>query len=107
MTMYKAKGLEPPHVFFLAWEAGNFPSSFGEPVEGRRLGYVAITRGMRRVTLSHCGFRRGPASPSLFIDDIPQTHRVHGWLSGPNSVDTTAKPARPGRRTLGGLARWL
>jgi DNA helicase-2/ATP-dependent DNA helicase PcrA len=35
---------------------------------------------MRRVTISHCGFRRGPASPSSFIDDIPDDSRVLGWL---------------------------
>jgi DNA helicase-2/ATP-dependent DNA helicase PcrA len=35
---------------------------------------------MRRITISHCGFRRGPALPSPFLEDIPETHRVLGWL---------------------------
>jgi DNA helicase-2/ATP-dependent DNA helicase PcrA len=80
MTLHKAKGLEFPHVFLPAWEAGVFPPDYGDPAEERRLGYVAITRGMRRVTISHCDYRRGPAIPSLFIDDIPDRHRVPGWL---------------------------
>jgi len=25
------------------------------------VGYVALTRGMKRVTISHCAFRHGPA----------------------------------------------
>jgi DNA helicase-2/ATP-dependent DNA helicase PcrA len=80
MTLHKAKGLEFPHVFLPAWEAGVFPPDYGDPAEERRLAYVAITRGMRRVTISHCDYRRGPAIPSLFVDDIPDRHRVPGWL---------------------------
>ncbi len=63
MTLHKAKGLEFPHVFLPAWEAGVLPRDYGDLDEERRLAYVALTRGMRRVTISHCGFRRGPASP--------------------------------------------
>ena len=44
---------------------------------------MAITRGMRRVTISHCDFRRGYAMPSGFLADIPAPHRVHGWLRRP------------------------
>jgi len=80
MTLHKAKGLEFAHVFLPAWEAGVFPPDYGDPAEERRLAYVAITRGMRRVTISHCNYRRGPAAPSLFIDDIPDHHRVTAWL---------------------------
>lgn len=83
MTLHKGKGLEFGHVFLPAWEAGVFPPDYGELAEERRLAYVAITRGMRRVTISHCGFRRGYATPSCFLDDIPERHRVHGWLRGP------------------------
>ena len=46
MTLHKAKGLEFPHVFLPAWEAGVFPPDYGDPAEERRLAYVAITRGM-------------------------------------------------------------
>ena len=60
-----------------------FPPDYGEPAEERRLAYVAITRGMHRVTISYCDYRRGPATPSLFLDDIPDRHRVAGWLHQP------------------------
>ena len=57
-----------------------FPPTTRDRDEERRLAYVALTRGMRRITISYCGFRRGPALPSPFLDDIPETHRVLGWL---------------------------
>jgi DNA helicase-2/ATP-dependent DNA helicase PcrA len=91
MTLHKAKGLEFPHVFLPAWEAGVFPPDYGDPAEERRLAYVAITRGMSRVTISHCDYRRGPATPSLFIDDIPDRHRVPGWL---HQLGATPVPVR-------------
>lgn len=78
MTLHKAKGPEFPHVFLAAWEAGVFPSDCGDADEERRLTFVALTRGMRRVSISYCGFRRGFGAPSLFIDDIPDAHCVKG-----------------------------
>ena len=63
MTLHRAKGLEFTHVFLPAWEDGLFPPSYGDFAEERRLAYVALTRGMRRITISHCAFRRGHASP--------------------------------------------
>jgi DNA helicase II / ATP-dependent DNA helicase PcrA len=86
MTMHKGKGLEFPHVFLPAWEVGTFPTSFGDPAEERRLAYVAITRGMHRVTISHCGFRHGYTSPSLFLEDLPDPHKIQGWLRGPSET---------------------
>ena len=91
MTLHKAKGLEFLHVFLPAWEAGVFPPDYGDPAEERRLAYVAITRGMRRVTISYCDYRRGPATPSFFIDDIPAPHRVSGWL---HQLGATPVPVR-------------
>ena len=64
MTLHKAKGLEFGHVFLPAFEAGIIPSNYGDRDEERRLAYVALTRGMRRVTISWTPFRRGPAEPS-------------------------------------------
>jgi DNA helicase II / ATP-dependent DNA helicase PcrA len=94
MTLHRAKGLEFPHVFLPAWEAGVFPPSYGDAAEERRLAYVALTRGMRRVTISFCGFRRGPAGPSPFIDDIPSQHCSFGWLH-----QQAPAAQRPRRRT--------
>jgi Superfamily I DNA and RNA helicases len=82
MTLHKAKGLEFPHVFLPGWEAGSFPPSYGDVAEERRLAYVALTRGMRRVTVSYCEYRRGYETPSLYVEDIPVPNRVAGWLHG-------------------------
>ncbi len=92
MTLHKAKGLEFPQVFLPAWEAGAFPSDYSDRDEERRLAYVALTRGMRQITISHCGFRRGPALPSPFIEDIPETHRVLGWLRDQHRQRATHNP---------------
>jgi len=80
MTLHKAKGLEFAHVFLPAWEAGTIPSDYGDLDEERRLAYVAITRAMRRITITHCSWRRGPATPSSFIEAIPEANLVLGWL---------------------------
>jgi DNA helicase-2/ATP-dependent DNA helicase PcrA len=80
MTLHKAKGLEFPHAFLPAWEEGAFPPSYGDLDEERRLAYVALTRGMQRVTISYADYRRGSAEPSRFIADIPARHIVMGWL---------------------------
>jgi len=82
MTLHKGKGLEFSQVFLPAWEAGIMPPDFGDISEERRLAYVALTRGQHRVTITHCEYRRGYMSPSRFIDDIPEQHRVLGWLHG-------------------------
>ena len=92
MTLHKAKGLEFPQVFLPAWEAGAFPSDYSDRDEERRLAYVALTRGMRRVTISYCCFRRGPVLPSPFLDDIPETHRVLGWLRDQHRQRAAAAP---------------
>jgi DNA helicase-2/ATP-dependent DNA helicase PcrA len=92
MTLHKAKGLEFPHVFLPAWETGVLPPDYGDLAEERRLAYVAITRGMRRVTISHCDYRRGYATPSCFLGDIPEAHHVAGWLR-PRNERTGRRPA--------------
>lgn len=99
MTMHKAKGLEFPHVFLPAWEAGVFPSDYGDADEERRLAYVALTRGMRRISISHCGFRRGYGQPSPFIDDIPDANSVRGRLRALDSA-SDRRPAVPRRTAI-------
>jgi len=85
MTMHKGKGLEFSHVFLPAWENGVFPPNYGDITEERRLAHVALTRGMRRVTISYCAMRHGYATPSAFIEDIPEDARVIGWLDSRTS----------------------
>lgn len=94
MTLHKAKGLEFPHVFLPGWEAGSFPPSYGDVAEERRLAYVALTRGMRRVTVSHCEYRRGYETPSLYVEDIPVPNRVAGWLHAARRSETIMR-SRP------------
>ena len=84
MTIHAAKGLEFDTVFIPGFEEGLFPhqrSLDDTGTEGleeeRRLAYVALTRGRRRVVVSHASSRRlygnyMPTSPSRFIEDIPE-----------------------------------
>ena len=93
MTLHKGKGLEFPHVFLAGWDTGAFPSAYGDHDEERRLAYVALTRGMQRVSVTHVSYRGSFARPSPFIEDIPAADRVAGWLR-----------AQPDRGTLGPIA---
>jgi DNA helicase II / ATP-dependent DNA helicase PcrA len=80
MSIHKGKGLEFAHVFLPGWDATTLPSAYGDLDEERRLAYVALTRGMQRVSISYVEYRRGFTRPSPFIDDIPTENRVAGWL---------------------------
>lgn len=81
MTMHSAKGLEFPHVFIAGFEDGLFPgtraiSNAEEMEEERRLCYVAITRAMQTLTITHAQQRmlygKTTASlPSRFLREIP------------------------------------
>jgi DNA helicase II / ATP-dependent DNA helicase PcrA len=100
--LHKAKGLEFPHVFLPAFEAGIIPSSYGDVDEERRLAYVALTRGMRQVRISWALYRRGPTEPSPFVDAIPERSRV--FLSRLNPKNLSPQ-ARAGLRHIAGRLR--
>ena len=102
MTLHKAKGLEFPHVFLPAFEAGIIPSTYGDLDEERRLAYVALTRGMRQVRISWALYRRGPTEPSPFLDPIPEGSRV--FLSRVDPKHLSPK-ARAGLRHVAGRLR--
>jgi DNA helicase-2/ATP-dependent DNA helicase PcrA len=104
MTIHKCKGLEFPHVFLPAWEVGTFPTSYGDPAEERRLAYVALTRGMQRVTVSYAVWRRGSMVASPFLADIPPAHSVNGWLHGVGGNATRANTHSPTPRLQTGTA---
>jgi len=80
ITMHSCKGLEFPHVFVVGLEDGLLPHTRSK-VEGtldeeRRLFYVAITRAMKSLTISHCETRKkyGQAMschPSPFLKELP------------------------------------
>ncbi len=80
MTIHASKGLEFPHVYIVGLEENLFPSiqsisTRSELEEERRLFYVALTRAMKSVTLSHAEtrYRWGNftiTEPSRFLDEI-------------------------------------
>jgi DNA helicase II / ATP-dependent DNA helicase PcrA len=81
MTLHSSKGLEFPVVFLVGVEQGLFPNyrSLEDPKsleEERRLCYVGITRAQERLFISYARERRlygnrEPASPSLFLAELP------------------------------------
>ncbi|MBK9292717.1 MAG: UvrD-helicase domain-containing protein [Bacteroidetes bacterium] len=117
MTIHAAKGLEFPYVYIVGLEENLFPSiqSLGtraELEEERRLFYVALTRAMKKVTVSHAEtrYRWGSLSlsePSRFLEEIDpaylETPRKLAKTS-PESHRTTTfiaqrQPARPSSET--------
>lgn len=80
ITIHSCKGLEYPHVFVAGLEEGLLPHARskeeGTLDEERRLFYVAMTRAMESLTLSHCATRKkygqaSPCHPSSFLREIP------------------------------------
>ena len=80
ITMHSCKGLEFPRVFIVGLEEGLLPHT-RSTVEGtldeeRRLFYVAVTRAMLTLTISHCSSRTKygqllPCHPSRFLQELP------------------------------------
>jgi superfamily I DNA/RNA helicase len=97
ITMHSCKGLEFPHVFVVGLEEGLLPHSRSK-VEGtldeeRRLFYVAITRAMKSLTLSHCETRKKygqpmPCHPSQFLKELPADLIEDGQAKEPVKADT-------------------
>ncbi|MFL6589922.1 MAG: ATP-dependent helicase, partial [Chthoniobacterales bacterium] len=103
ITMHAAKGLEFPHVYVVGLEEGILPhdrsKAEGTLDEERRLLYVAITRAMRSLTLTHCRARTKFGSavscqPSSFIRELASEFveevNLQKLLSAP-VTETTAK----------------
>jgi superfamily I DNA/RNA helicase len=81
ITMHSCKGLEFPHVFIVGLEDGLLPhtrsKAEGTLDEERRLFYVAVTRAMQTLAISHCGGRKKygqllPCHPSPFLQELPE-----------------------------------
>jgi DNA helicase-2/ATP-dependent DNA helicase PcrA len=93
MTVHLAKGLEFPCVFVLGMEDGVFPHSRSLDIdessieEERRLCYVAFTRAMKKLHISHRRERKEFGAPiycqqSQFIDEIEDNKNVQIIDSG-------------------------
>jgi superfamily I DNA/RNA helicase len=97
ITMHSCKGLEFPNVYVVGLEDGLLPHSRSK-VEGtmdeeRRLFYVAITRAMQTLTISHCGGRKKygqlmPCHPSPFLNELPAELVEHADEKGKQPVTT-------------------
>jgi DNA helicase-2/ATP-dependent DNA helicase PcrA len=71
MTIHKAKGLEFPVVFVVGMVENIIPSKKGNTEEERRICFVAISRAMKLLYLSHSLTYLGqPAKKSRFLDEI-------------------------------------
>ena len=105
ITVHSCKGLEFPHVHIVGLEDGLMPHSRSK-VEGtmdeeRRLFYVAITRAMQTLTLSHCAARKKygsmtPCHPSPFLNEVP-SELIE---SSDEKSKTTCLPPNPAKTSL-------
>lgn len=76
-TVHKAKGLEFPVVFVIGMIDGVMPNVNGDPEEERRIAFVAMSRAMRLLYLSHTMSYLGrPAHPSPFIAETRKGKEV-------------------------------
>ena len=84
MTIHLAKGLEFTHVYIVGLEEDLFPSALSSTTrsdleEERRLFYVALTRAMKKVTISYSKTRYrwgklNDCEPSRFIGEIEEKY---------------------------------
>ncbi|HOV60889.1 MAG TPA: UvrD-helicase domain-containing protein [Candidatus Hydrogenedentes bacterium] len=107
MTAHSAKGLEFPYVFILGMEEGLFPHARSVEENGieeeRRLFYVALTRGMKIVSLFHAlerrqGEKTRPAEPSRFLAEIPEALLVRQARVAPPARAKAPAADRNGKR---------
>jgi superfamily I DNA/RNA helicase len=111
ITMHSCKGLEFPHVCIVGLEDGLLPHSRskaeGTLDEERRLFYVAITRAMRTLTISHCVGRKKygqllPCHASPFLKELPPELVEHADEKGKQPV-----PADSGKRLFDAIREGL
>ncbi len=112
ITMHSCKGLEFPHVYIVGMEDGLLPHSRskaeGTLDEERRLFYVAVTRAMQTLNISHCGGRKRygqlmPCHPSPFLRELPAELVEHAdeKAKTPVAVDSGKDMFAALRKTLG------
>ncbi len=99
ITMHSCKGLEFPHVYIVGLEEGMLPHSRSQEEntldEERRLFYVAITRAMQQLDISHCQTRKKygqtiACHPSSFLRELPEELVEHADEKAKQPVTTEA-----------------
>jgi DNA helicase-2/ATP-dependent DNA helicase PcrA len=111
MTLHSSKGLEFPVVFLVGVEQGLFPNyrSLDDPQsleEERRLCYVGITRAKERLFISYARERRlygsrEPASPSLFLAELPKDLLLSNVMGAiPKRMTTPIREAKKQQANL-------
>ncbi|HEX4187305.1 MAG TPA: UvrD-helicase domain-containing protein [Solirubrobacteraceae bacterium] len=122
MTVHNAKGTEYPTVFVTGLEDGVFPHSRaieeGALEEERRLFYVAVTRAMRALYLTHARRRAAFGAQtyglrSRFLDEIPadlldepqEAMFRPGAITARAGVARAASASELGAASRGGWAR--
>lgn len=107
ITIHSCKGLEFRRVYIAGVEEGLLPHSRstadGALDEERRLFYVAMTRAMEKLVLSHCAQRKKygqsvPCHPSRFLKELPAALIEDGQARGRSLV-----PAKEGGHWFAGL----
>ncbi len=103
ITMHSCKGLEFPHVYIVGLEDGLLPharsKAEGTLDEERRLFYVALTRAMQTLTLSHCAARKKygqphPCHPSPFLKELPA--ELLEWADEKSKAPVSVEAGRDG-----------
>jgi superfamily I DNA/RNA helicase len=103
ITMHSCKGLEFPRVHVVGIEDGLLPHTRSEEEqsldEERRLFYVAITRAMQTLSISHCGGRKKygqvrTCRPSRFLKELPPELVEHAAESAKQPVSAAAGGAK-------------
>jgi superfamily I DNA/RNA helicase len=98
ITIHSCKGLEFRRVYIAGVEDGLLPharsTTDGSLDEERRLFYVAMTRAMEKLVLSHCAQRKKygqlvPCHPSRFLKELPAELIEDGQARGRTLVKVT------------------
>ncbi len=103
ITMHSCKGLEYPNVYIVGLEDGLLPHHRSKVEntldEERRLFYVAVTRAMTSLSISHCASRRKygqliPCHPSPFLRELPAELVEHADAKAKEPVSAESGKAR-------------
>ncbi|MDP1726717.1 MAG: UvrD-helicase domain-containing protein [Bacteroidota bacterium] len=116
MTIHSAKGLEYKFVHVVGLEENLFPSQMAlnsrqELEEERRLFYVALTRAMKKLTLSFASsrFKFGNivnSEPSRFLQELnPQYLNFENMHTAKNQFSDSGNSYGKGTGTLSGLSK--